>query len=227
MGIGNWFKSAARDVPRGAFFGIRAVEDAAMLKDVVDEKDRADAGDAEDLGSVVTPAKAEQSMVYLGTDEQGARLMLPIPPDRPACAARLSAPGLRRLAAGLIDRLLPLPFLIPLFWPWALVVLAYDLGRDARGGSIGKRLMGLETVAAVLDPALDGQPCTAGRSLLRNLLWMGSRLCYFSVFLSPIGFALDVTACLMALLTPEGRHLGDRIGGTRVVIAAGRAGGGF
>lgn len=139
------------------------------------------------------------------------------------------APVLRRLGAGLIDRLLPLPFLAAFFWPWALVVLAYDLGRDAPGVSVGKRLLGLRTVMVSPDPALDGQPCTVGRSLLRNLLWAGSRLCYLSVVLSPLGIALDVTGCLMALLTPEGRHLGDRIGGTRVVAAdrANRQGGTF
>ena len=126
----------------------------------------------------------------------------------------------RRLAAGLIDRLLPLPFLAAFFWPWALVVLAYDLGRDAPGASVGKRLLGLKTVMVSPDPILDGQPCTAGRSLLRNLLWAGSRVCYLSVALAPLGFALDVTGCVMACLTPEGRHLGDRIGGTRVVAAS-------
>jgi len=133
------------------------------------------------------------------------------------------APVLRRLAAALVDRLLPLPFLAAFFWPWALVVIAYDLGRDARGASVGKRLLGLKTVMVSPDPALDGQPCSAGRSLLRNLLWAGSRLCYLSVVLAPLGIALDVTGCLMAALTPEGRHLGDRIGGTQVVVAADHA----
>ena len=136
------------------------------------------------------------------------------------------APMARRLAAAFIDRLLPLPFLIPLFWPWALVVLAYDLLRDAQGASVGKRLLGLRTVMVSPDPFLDGQPCTAGRSLLRNLLWAGARLCYLSLLLSPAGFALDVTLCLVACLTPEGRHPGDRIGGTRVVMAD-RQGGAF
>ena len=127
------------------------------------------------------------------------------------------APVLRRLGAALIDRLVPLPFLIPFFWPWALVVIAYDLLRDAKGASVGKRLLGLETVRVSSDPGLRGQPCTPGHSFLRNLLWAGGRLCYLSLLLSPVGFALDMTACLMAFLAPDGRHLGDRIGGTRVV----------
>ena len=128
----------------------------------------------------------------------------------------------RRLAAGLIDRLIPMPFLIPLFWPWALVVLAYDLGRDAQGASVGKRLLGLQTVMVTPNPMLDGHSCTAGRSLLRNLLWAGSRLCYLSLVLVPFGFALDVTGCILAALRTDGRHLGDRLGGTRVVMAQGR-----
>lgn len=131
----------------------------------------------------------------------------------------------RRIAAGLIDRLLPLPFLAAVFWPWALVVIAYDLGRDAQGASVGKRLMGLKTVTVSPDPGLDGQPCSTGRSLLRNLLWVGARVCYLSVVLVPVGIALDVTGCLMVLLTSDGRHLGDRIGGTRVVAAADVKGG--
>ncbi len=137
------------------------------------------------------------------------------------------APVLRRMAAGLVDRLLPLPFLAAFFWPWALVVIAYDLGRDAQGASVGKQLLGLKTVMVSPDPALDGQPCTAGLSVLRNLLWAGARVCYLSVVLMPVGIALDVTGCLMAALTPEGRHLGDRIGGTQVVVAANRQGGSF
>ena len=132
---------------------------------------------------------------------------------------KVSAPALRRTAAALIDRLLPLPFLSAVFWPWALVVLAYDLLRDYRGASVGKRLLGLETVMASPDPALDGLPCNVGRSLLRNLFWAGARLCYLSVLLSPAGFALDVSACLLVWLSPGGAHLGDRVGGTRVVVA--------
>jgi len=126
----------------------------------------------------------------------------------------------RRMAAGLIDRLLLLPFLAAVFWPWALVVIAAALGRDAPGASVGKRLLGLRTVTVSPDPGLDGRPCSAGRSLLRNLLWAGARLCYLSVVLVPVGVALDVTGCLMALLAQDGRHLGDRIGGTRVVAVA-------
>lgn len=151
-----------------------------------------------------------------------------VPPGLPTRSARAALPSAsvgRRLAAGLIDRLLPLPFLVAVFWPWALVVIAYDLGRDAQGASVGKRLLGLRTVTVSPDPALDGQPCSVGRSLLRNLLWAGARVCYLSVVLVPVGIALDVTGCLMALLTQDGRHLGDRIGGTRVVAVADRKGG--
>lgn len=139
--------------------------------------------------------------------------------------ALTTAPVLCRVAAGLIDRLVPLPFLIPFFWPWVLVVIAYDLGRDAAGASVGKRLLGLKTVMVSPDPSLDGQACTLGRSLLRNLLWTGVRLCYLTVVLVPVGLVLDAAGCLMALLTAEGRHWGDRIGGTQVVMAATSKGG--
>ena len=158
-----------------------------------------------------------------GTQEIGPALR-PAPLCKALGEALTTAPVLRRVAAGLIDRLLPLPFLVPVFWPWAVAVAAYDLGRDASGASVGKRLLGLKTVIVSPDPALHGHPCSAGRSLLRNLLWVGTRLCYFSVVGAPIGLALDVTGCLMAALAPEGRHLGDRLGGTRVVLANGAGG---
>jgi len=164
---------------------------------------------------------------------QDAPPALPLAPvGRPGVGARTvrpvvleTAPPLRRLGAALIDRLLPLPFLAAVFWPWAVAVLAYDLLRDAHGASVGKRWLGLRTVMVSPDPAVDGQPCNAGRALLRSLPWAAARVCYLSVVLAPAGLALDVIACLLACLTPEGRHLGDRLGGTRVVVADGGPGG--
>lgn len=68
----------------------------------------------------------------------------------------------RRMAAGLIDRLLPLPFLAAVFWPWALVVIAYDLGRDAQGASVGKRLLGLRPSRSRRTPVWMGGPARRG-----------------------------------------------------------------
>lgn len=168
-------------------------------------------------------AETEESVETVPSEAAAdeVRVLAPVQALAPAQFGRLrvTAPAARRVGAALIDRLLPLPFLIALFWPWALVVLAYDLLRDAQGASLGKRLLGLETVMASPDTALDGRPCNVGRSLLRNLPWAGARLCYLFVLLSPVGFALDLTLCLVACLTPEGRHPGDRLGGTRVVVA--------
>lgn len=165
-----------------------------------------------------------------GTEAAGTDALPPLVPLRPLAAVaapaglRAPAPAGRRLGAAVIDRLLPLPFLVAFFWPWALVVLGYDLLRDAAGASVGKRLLGLETVQVSPDPALDGRACGVGRSLLRNLPWAAARLCYLVVVLSVAGFALDVTAGLLVLLSAGGASLGDRLGGTRVVVTDKRGG---
>lgn len=190
-----------------------------MLEDVVLEK-TAGVMDS-DQAARIDFEGSDPTVLCADADAPGMELVLS---TRPVCAGWVKAPAGQRQGAAVIDRLLPLPFLIPFFWPWALVVVAYDLGRDAGGASAGKRLMGLKTVMVSPDPVLDGQFCTAGRLLLRNLLCAGGRLCYFSVVLAPVGFLLDVAGCLMVCLTPEGRHLGDRLSGTRVVTAGPQGG---
>jgi uncharacterized RDD family membrane protein YckC len=138
-----------------------------------------------------------------------------VPLNRPLLGQR--APRLRRALADLVDRLIPMPFLAHFFWPWALVCVAYDLVTDARGGSPGKRLLGLQVQIVSPRHGLSGQPCNLGRSILRNLLWGVARLCYASSVLTPIGIAYDVMECLLAAFSPTGRRLGDLLAGTQVV----------
>lgn len=129
------------------------------------------------------------------------------------------APRLRRAAADFVDRLFPLPFVAAFFWPWAIVPLVYDLFADSRGASVGKRLLGLRTVIVSPDARKHGQPCTLGRSLLRNGTYTLARLCYLVPVLLPFGLAYDLGECLLAAFSPAGRRLGDLIAGTQVIAA--------
>lgn len=135
---------------------------------------------------------------------------------QPVMSAPLAkAPVLRRAAAQIIDRLLPLPFLAVIFLPWLAVVIAYELFRDAAGASVGKRLMGLQTVIAT--GPTPGRPCNAGRSFLRNLGGSAVRILYAIPFLIPVGLTLDLIEALLAGFSPHGRRLGDLIAGTQVI----------
>jgi len=140
--------------------------------------------------------------------------------DQPAVLPFSKAPVVRRAAADLIDRLVPLPFIAHFFWPWAIVCVAYDLLCDGTGASVGKRLMGLQAVVVSGGPERVGQPCTLGRSVLRNVLWSGARLCYTTVLLAPLGFAYDLVEVLLVLCSPNGRRLGDLLAGTQVVASS-------
>lgn len=120
----------------------------------------------------------------------------------------------RRVMADFIDRWLPCPFFSYLFPPWLLVVIAYGLLSDGfmGGKSVGKRLLGLRTIC--WDTL---EPCDYVRSFLRNLTYTLGQVAYTSLFFFPLAFAYDVLELLFVLFDSEGRRLGDRIGGTKVV----------
>lgn len=120
----------------------------------------------------------------------------------------------RRVLADIIDRWVPCPFFAYLFPPWLLVVIGYGLLSDGlmEGRSVGKRLLGLRTLCA---DSLE--PCTYGRSFLRNLKWTLAQVAYTSLFLIPLALAHDFLELLFVAFDREGRRLGDRLGGTVVV----------
>lgn len=137
----------------------------------------------------------------------------------PPAARRFSrAPLARRGAAHLIDTLLPLPFLVPFFLPWILVVIGYSLLCDGvfDGRSPGKRLMGLRTVAISVSPA---RPCNPARSCLRNIGSVLAGLCHFTLLLTPLGLTYTAVEVLMVLCRPDSRRLGDLLAGTQVIAA--------
>lgn len=120
----------------------------------------------------------------------------------------------RRVMADFIDRWLPCPFFSYLFPLWVLVVIGYALLSDGLmgGKSVGKRLLGLRTIC--WDTL---EPCDYVRSSLRNLPYALGQVAYTSLLLFPLAFAYDLLELLFVLFDAEGRRLGDRIGGTKVV----------
>jgi uncharacterized RDD family membrane protein YckC len=126
------------------------------------------------------------------------------------------APGFRRSCADIIDRIVTLPFIAYFFPLWAFVCLGYELLSDMKGQSVGKRLLGLETVIISKNANQHGQRCNLGRSLLRNLLPCLARLCYLSHLLAPLGFIYDVVEIGLVLFSKSGRRIGDLVAGTQV-----------
>ena len=126
------------------------------------------------------------------------------------------APVFRRTCADMIDRAITLPFIAYFFPLWAIVCLGYELLSDMTGQSVGKRLLGLETVIISKNPNWHGRRCNLGRSLLRNGLSCLARLCYLSQVLAPLGFAYDVAEIALVLFNKSGRRIGDLVAGTQV-----------
>ena len=112
----------------------------------------------------------------------------------------------RRLCAWLIDALIVVGLGV-LFKGFGWIAsIGYWLLRDGlfEGQSIGKRLMGLKVVA--------GQrrtPCTLVNSAIRNLLWV----------IPFVNVAMGLTGCYYVVYDAAGRHWGDRLADTRVIIA--------
>ena len=88
------------------------------------------------------------------------------------------------------------------------VAAIYLLLRDGffQGQSVGKRLFGLRVVHAATQ-----QPCSFGRSCVRNVLWV--------IPLVSAAFLGEAVWCVAD--AAAGRHWGDRLADTVVVPAAG------
>ncbi len=91
----------------------------------------------------------------------------------------------------------------PLCLIFLIAIVAYYVGLEAFGGSIGKRLLGLRIVN------LDGRPPGLRASIIRNVLRVVDSL--------P---ACDLLGALLVTWSPERMRLGDRLAGTRVVRAS-------
>lgn len=87
---------------------------------------------------------------------------------------------------------------------WAIY---YSFTKDGRanGQSIGKGACGLMVVS--LD---DDQPCTKGKSALRQIIWLVSVIPY-------VGWLISLIECILVLTDNKGRRLGDCIANTQVI----------
>lgn len=110
--------------------------------------------------------------------------------------------------------LLTLPFVV-----WSVY---YSFTKDGRenGQSIGKGALGLMVVS--LDT---GQPCTKGKSALRQLIWLVGAI-------PTIGWLIYPIECIMVLADDRSRRTGDHIANTQVIALSDyqsslRGGGGF
>jgi len=133
----------------------------------------------------------------------------------------------RRIIAGVIDAAITM---VVGFIPWlgGLLATGYWLVRDGLElefmdhRSIGKKLMKLRPVTA------DGQPTEMGDSIKRNWPLAFGGVAQLLLFIPIIGwillipvvfiaFAVGVVEVVLVITDTEGRRLGDRFAGTRVV----------
>lgn len=133
----------------------------------------------------------------------------------------------KRIIAAIIDGVLcGLVGWIP-FVGW-IAAAAYVLARDglelefADRRSIGKKVMKLRPVR------LDGQPMDIGTSVRRNLVFvvgtLGAVFAFIPILGWLIGLLLGVAGLVLAIIEvvlvitdPEGRRMGDKLAGTKVI----------
>ena len=95
----------------------------------------------------------------------------------------------------------------------ALIVTVYQLMRDYRGASLGKRVLGLRVANR------GGGPATTAQCILRNIIFVVPTL---ALFIPGIGFFVDyggggiLYIVELILLLATGSRIGDRIAATIV-----------
>ncbi|MEP7341777.1 MAG: RDD family protein [Acidobacteriota bacterium] len=136
-----------------------------------------------------------------------------------AMPARSDKPGLwRRTLASLVDRMLPLPFLVWLFPKWFVVVALYhclaEVTAERRG--FGKALCRLRVVCA-----RTGEKCAGWQAVLRRIGMAASQTAWCLVWLHaewlPCVLAYELLSLVCVATDPLGRRLEDFVAGTRVV----------
>lgn len=120
----------------------------------------------------------------------------------------------RRFLAELIDRLIPLPFLVFILPQWIIVVLLYHVFCDSihSGQSIGKRLLRLKVIS--VDNA---QPCSYLQSFGRRFLSALCQLSYCSFSFCSIAITYELISISFILLNSSGRSLEDFLVRTQVL----------
>ncbi len=129
------------------------------------------------------------------------------------------APLVRRILADVIDRLVPLPFILAgYFWPeWILVVFAWHWLRDAgpQRRSLGKLICRLR----VIDPNSPIR-CAWWQAVARRTGMALAQAAYCLPGWMLWAFVYDLVALAFALLSPRGQRLEDFAAGTMVVTEA-------
>lgn len=130
-----------------------------------------------------------------------------------------SAPIARRVLADVIDRLVPLPFIVAgYFWPeWIWVVFAWHWLRDAgpQRRSFGKficRLRVVESASVVR--------CAWWQAIARRTGMALAQAAYCFPELMLWAFVFDLVALASVLLSPRGQRPEDLAAGTMVVTEA-------
>lgn len=148
----------------------------------------------------------------------------------PGAATAATADVTKRVVAGVIDGVLAVVVgFIPLLG--GVIATVYWLVRDGLtlefmdGRSVGKKIMKLRPVRA------DGAPMDLGTSVRRNFPFALVGIAQILVYIPILGWLLLIPVLLLTLLVGiveavlvvtdgEGRRMGDRFAGTRVVEAA-------
>lgn len=131
-------------------------------------------------------------------------------------------PGLwRRVLASLVDRIVPLPFLVWVFPQWVVVVALYNCLAEvaAERRSLGKTLCRLRVVSN--RAGRTGEKCAWWQAVLRRLGLAASQTAWCLVWLHvewlPCVLAYELLSLVCVATDPLGRRLEDFIAGTRVV----------
>jgi uncharacterized RDD family membrane protein YckC len=134
-----------------------------------------------------------------------------------AIVSRTKATHVDRFVGAFIDGLILFPvYLVLVFIPIlglavaALIGAAWWLLRDAKGLSIGKKVMNLEVISK------SGGPATQDQLMKRNYTLAGGAACGVIPIAGPmIGFAVTIIECILLLV--KGERYGDEMAGTMVV----------
>ncbi|MCI0392603.1 MAG: zinc-ribbon domain-containing protein [Acidobacteria bacterium] len=136
------------------------------------------------------------------------------PPVKPRTETAVKKPILPlRIAAQLIDRLAPLPFLVLVYPDWAWVVGAFHLLCEIRAGrGPGKWVCRMRAVDAG-----SLKPCGPMRGALRRIGVALAQVAYCRWEWVPFAVAYDLISFLFVWRDRAGRRIEDKLFGTRVI----------
>jgi uncharacterized RDD family membrane protein YckC len=134
-----------------------------------------------------------------------------------AFVSRTKATLVERFVGAFIDGILLFPIYFVLafipFLGWAVAALigaAWWLLRDAKGLSVGKKVMSLEVISK------DGGAASEDQLMKRNYTLAGGAACGIIPVAGPmVGGAVNLIECI--LLIAKGERYGDEMAGTMVV----------